>query len=272
MNIRNLAAINTKDIVKCLLSAFSNYFVSLPQSVVYWETRFKAARVDRNLSFGMFDEDKLVGFIITGIDEHEGKLTAFNSGTGVLPEYRGTAIVDKLYEHAIPIFKNCGVEKCMLEVIQENERAINVYRRIGFQIKRNLTSWKGVLPETDLNYRLNKVDFQHILDLGLYRAEFYSWDNLSEAVQLSEDTKDSYLITDEKEKLKGYFTVGGGGQIVQLHAVENGDLSEVIKSLSNISPEIKFGNIPQERDELLSTIKSFGFKNTVNQYEMEFFL
>ena len=272
MNIRNLAATSTADIVECLLPAFSNYFVQLPTSVSYWEDRFNAARMDRSLSFGMFHEDKLVGFIINGIDHHNGKLTAFNSGTGVLPAYRGKAIVDQLYEHAIPLFKECGVEKCMLEVIQENERALKVYKRIGFDINRSLTAWKGSLENDNSAYHLREVNFQEILDKELYRSQLYSWDNMAEAVLLSEASKTTYLVSDGNEKLRGYFTMAANGQVVQLYAVEEKDLSEVIKSLAVRSSEVRFGNIPLERQNLINSLKDLGFENTVNQYEMEYLL
>ncbi len=55
-----------------------------------------------------------------GVDEHYGKLTAHNDGTGVIPTYRGNQLVDKMYEVAIPRFKAKGIEQCTLEVIQEN--------------------------------------------------------------------------------------------------------------------------------------------------------
>lgn len=272
MEIRNLSGYSTEVIVQCLLSAFENYFVRLPISVEYWENRFTAARVDRSMSFGMFENDRLIGFIINGIDQHEGKLTAFNSGTGVLPAYRGKGIVDDLYAHALPVFRERGVQKCMLEVIQENERALKVYRRIGFRVKRSLTSWKGTLPGAPESFRLKKVDFQKIFDHGLYRPQLYSWDNMAEAVLLSEATKDTFLLLDENETVKGYFTMGAGGQVVQLMAVREEELSAVVKSLAPISHEIKFGNIPQERENLLNVLESLGFENTINQYEMEFHL
>ncbi|MEG9329106.1 GNAT family N-acetyltransferase [Salinimicrobium catena] len=272
MIIRNLAALSTADIVECLLSAFSNYFVQLPQEVSYWEDRFTAARVDLSLSFGMFDGDKLVGFIINGIDHHNGKLTAFNSGTGVLPAYRGKAIVDQLYEHAVPLFEKRGVEKCMLEVIQENERALKVYKRIGFNISRSLTAWKGNLVSDSSVYQLKKVSFQEVLDKGLYRAGLYSWDNMAEAVLLSEDNKTTYLVSDKKGGLKGYFTIGANGMVAQIFAVEKKHLSEVVKSIAGVSPEVRFGNIPLERQDLIGDLQNLGFGNTVNQYEMEYHL
>ena len=64
----------------------------------------------------------------------ENKFTAFNSGTGVVPKYRGRRIVKQLYDFAIPELLKRGVEKCGLEVIKENEKAIKAYRRVGFEI------------------------------------------------------------------------------------------------------------------------------------------
>ena len=68
MEIRSLADTNLSDIVACLLEAFEGYFVKMPESIDYWEERFRGARVEYELSFGMFDQDRLVAFIMNGID------------------------------------------------------------------------------------------------------------------------------------------------------------------------------------------------------------
>ena len=102
MQIKSLQHISLEQIVECLLIAFEGYFVHMPTELSYWDNRFRAARVDYGLSFGVFDDDRLVAFIIQGIDIHNGEMTAFNTGTGVVPEYRGLQLVDKIYAHAIP--------------------------------------------------------------------------------------------------------------------------------------------------------------------------
>lgn len=272
MQVRNLETLKTEEVIECFLAAFSNYFVVLPADVEYWKARFKAAQIDWSLSFGVFDGTKLVGFIINGIDIHQGKKTAYNSGTGVLPNYRGRAIVDKLYAHAIPEFHKAGIEKCLLEVIRENDRAKKVYSRIGFTIKRGLNSFKGELPENDAPFHLKKVSYKHISESGLYNPHYYSWDNLAKAVEISEANKKSYLLTDKNDAVSGYFTLGPGGQVVQLEAVNDHHISEVLKSLGNVSGELRFANIPDERKELISELNSLGFENTINQYEMEYHL
>ena len=105
MKIRPLTDCPLSQIVDCLGEAFENYFVKMPSDVEFWRNRFKAARVDYNLSYGVFDQDGLVAFIIHGIDQHLGQKTAFNTGTGVIPSFRGRQLVDKIYEFAIPKLK-----------------------------------------------------------------------------------------------------------------------------------------------------------------------
>lgn len=272
MEIKSLDVITVDEVITCLLTAFSNYFVVLPEDYNYWKSRYRAAQIDWNLSFGMFDGEKLVGFIINGIDVHEGKKTAYNSGTGVLPEYRGREIVDRLYDHAFAEFRKAGIEKCLLEVICENERALSVYKRIGFEIKRKLYSYKGTLPATSVQFQVENRPFKEILQTGLYNARNYSWDNLAKPVEISESNKNCFLVTSEDGKSHGYFVLGPNGQVVQIEAVEESDISEVLNTVNKVTADLRFGNIPEHRQKLLETLKSSGFENTINQYEMELFL
>ena len=134
MVVRHLGDTDFKNIMECFLSAFENYFVKMPTDYNFYKERWKASGVNFNLSYGMFDNDKLVGFIINAIDERQGELTAYNSGTGVIPEYRGKRIVKTIYDFAIPDLMQNGITKCLLEVITENAKAIKSYEGIGFKI------------------------------------------------------------------------------------------------------------------------------------------
>ena len=64
MKIRSLENTAIEDIVFAILVSFENYFVTMPTDPNYWSQRFKRARVDFSLSFGMFVDDMLIGFII----------------------------------------------------------------------------------------------------------------------------------------------------------------------------------------------------------------
>ncbi len=83
MLIRHLNQFELDKIVECLILAFDGYFVKMPSELDYWKEKFYLARVDYSLSFGAFDGDKLVAFIMNGIDYHNEVLSAFNTGTSI---------------------------------------------------------------------------------------------------------------------------------------------------------------------------------------------
>jgi len=60
IEIKNLGNTDIALIVECLTESFKNYFVKMPAEVEFWERRFKAARVVYHLSYGCFDNGKLI--------------------------------------------------------------------------------------------------------------------------------------------------------------------------------------------------------------------
>lgn len=101
MIVKHLGHTDFNVIMECFLSSFEGYFVKMPTDHDYYKKRWKAAKVNLELSYGMFDDNKLVGFIIYVIDEREGQLIAFNTGTGIIRDYRGKGIVKSIYDYAL---------------------------------------------------------------------------------------------------------------------------------------------------------------------------
>ena len=132
MTVKNLSDISIDELLDSFLSAFENYFVKMPSDRNYYVERWKAAKVDFNFSYGMMDKGKIIGFIIHAIDKRAGILTAFNTGTGVIPAYRGKRIVKSIYEYALEDLWQNGIEKSTFEVITKNNVAIRSYESVGF--------------------------------------------------------------------------------------------------------------------------------------------
>ena len=269
MKIKPLDATPVEEVISCFLKAFEGYFVKLPEETEYWKSRFLNARVDWSLSFGAFEQENLVGFIINGVDQHLNQLTAYNTGTGVLPAYRGKAVVDQIYKYAIPLLKERGVEKCLLEVICENKKAIQVYERIGFKIKRELRSYRGELPQNLYREELQKCHFSKILSSGLYQPEHYSWDNTAEAVLVREDLQT--LCLKSEDSLDAFLVLDPAGNILQIENI-NGDYKELLHAVKDLPSQVQIKNIDKRRKELILTLEGLNFTNTVNQFEMEKFL
>ena len=266
IEIKNLANTSLATIVDCLLVAFEGYFVQMPSDVKYWESRYKGARVDYSLSFGAFHKDKLVAFIINGVDKSNGVLTAFNTGTGVIPAFRGQQLVDKIYAHAIPILKNKGVQQCSLEVIQANARAIRVYERIGFKIDRSLKCFKGTIDNPVDKVSVQKVDYATLVAAGKPEHDFYSWDHSKEAILKSGLDYQTYKVNRE-EKTIGYFSIKESGYLGQFEAAEQ-NFHFLMNGVKLVNPAIRINNVDARRTTLVNNLLSVGLENTIDQFEM----
>jgi ribosomal protein S18 acetylase RimI-like enzyme len=271
MHIYSLKNTPLPTLVDCLLQSFKGYFVQLPGSVEYWEERYRAARVDWALSFGMFDGKALVGFIVNGIDEFGGLKTAFNTGTGVLSHYRGQAIVDQLYAHALPIFKENGVQQCALEVICQNERAIRVYERIGFQTVRRLHCFKGDLNPCSPFIHVREVDIAVLLGKDDPERALDSWDNCNSAIRNGSAVYKAYEITREGNIL-GWCVinpkVGYVPRCVVANTHQQEDWEAVFEGIGQVCRSVRMNNVDTRCVQLLNGLRVAGMVNHIDQFEM----
>lgn len=273
MEIKNLSSTSLSDIVGCLTANFEGYFVQLPDDVGYWEKRYANARVDYSLSFGAFDNEKLVAFIINCIDSINGQKTAYNTGTGVLPAYRGQKLVDQLYNHAIPLLKAKGVEQLSLEVIQKNEKAIAVYKRLGFDISHDLPCFIGKinLPAKE-DIEVKEVGYKAALPYIQETTNYYSWDFNIQAIKTAR-AQWRYFTVNEQGNYLGYFILNPtGNTIVQLEldkGLGNGHWKTLLHAISTISPEVRVINVDANRTTLIATLLQAALENHIDQYQME---
>src|SRR5262245_8645782 len=114
MEIRTLTGTSHETLVSTFLRAFEGYFVQMPTDPAIWRDRWGSAPVDPARSYGAFNGEELVAFILHAIGTVNGVRTAYNSGTGVLPAYRGQHLIDTLYARAIPALREAGVAACSL--------------------------------------------------------------------------------------------------------------------------------------------------------------
>jgi len=270
VKIKNLNSISIDKIVECFLLSFSDYFVKMPTEIYYYEKRWKAARVNYELSYGMFDNEKLVAFIINGIDSQNGELVAFNTGTGVLKEYRGQKIIHQIYTHAFPEFFKSGISMCRLEVITENHRAIKVYSDIGFKKTRTLKCFKGEIINSG-NTSIKKITFENIKWDKIPNQDSYSWDNCKEALQAGRDNYKFYEAYESNE-LIGFFAINSEiGYLAQFEIINDTETNwtKLFWGIAQVSTNIKINNIEERLVTKISALKKFGLENYIDQFEMD---
>lgn len=268
MHVNSLESTPIEIIFDCFMTSFESYFVSFPNDLNYFKKRWQATGIDFSYSFGMFDQDKLVGFMLQAIGKYEGQLTAYNAGTGVIPSYRKQGVVAKLYDEAIPILQAKGVEACMLEVIKENEPAIRSYKRIGFKKTAELPCFGGEINiQGAFSLEVEVLDLTEQLD-KIKEPALYSWDNTFSV--LSNSSFDFIKVTENKLPL-GYIIVDlDTGYIAQLEAYSQQE-NEYIKLLYALKQKVnpvKMNNVNSIQKAKLAALKKGGLKSPITQYLM----
>ncbi|MDC6363622.1 MULTISPECIES: GNAT family N-acetyltransferase [Flavobacteriaceae] len=270
MKVRNLGHINFSVVMDCFHKSFENYFVKMPTDHDYYKERWKMANVDFALSYGMFDKDELVGFLLNAVDIRNNELLAFNTGTGVLPEYRGQHVVDSIYEFAIPELRKNGIEKCTLEVIKDNIKALKVYERIGFAKTKTYKCFNGSINlETQSIFSNTKKVDADFFEWSSVNQDVYSWDNHIKTIKRG--AYDFYAVLNNST-IVAYFIINPeNGYLAQFDTFcnTNDNWIRLFTAIKGISGTIKINNVDESLTDKLHYLNHFGLKNTVDQFKME---
>jgi ribosomal protein S18 acetylase RimI-like enzyme len=270
----HLDQVSLAQITACFNEAFSDYFVKFVVDEPYLKNRFAAASVDYSLSYGVIHNDELVAFIVHGIDIWRNVKTVFNGGTGVVPAHRGNSLVTLMYEKAIPELKSNGIHQACLEVIQENDKAIHLYKKAGFEIERGLHCYNGALNlAPKFEHVIKKCDFTD-LDIP-YLSSFWNfepaWEMHWPAVAHKRKQVNCRII-EEDETIVAYLIYENNGAIMQFgvkpSARGQGLGYSLFQYLSTQVKKVKLNNVDANDIQTNQFLKTIGFQNVIDQYEM----
>jgi len=271
MEIKPLSQANIQPIADCFNQAFEDYFVKFNATPEYLAERWHTAGVDYSMSFGCYDNNKLVGFVIHGTNPERGE--AYNAGTGVIPEFRRKGIVKKLYEAAIPVLKKNAIRQVRLEVITKNQPAINAYSTLGFKEKRKLLCFRGqVNIESTGKFRIQKTD---AINTELFRSFLDvepSWENGFDALIRKREPLEIYEIMGQ-EKVIGFGIRFSGTGYIPLLGIHPefrriGAGKELFSYLSANTSEVRLNNIDSRSLPMTQFLTKVGLENHLNQFEM----
>jgi len=285
IQFRFLSPDQIPEIHTAFVEAFSDYSVDvsyMTRQVI--EKRVVKNGIDFGLSVGAFDQEKMVGFTLVGLDNFKGFLSAFDIMTGIIKEYRGMGIAGKMFEFILPELREKGVKQFYLEVIRENDRAVKAYEKVGFGITRKLDCYETARDQLKTRFRPpNGYSIKPIIRqyLKIY-AELIdwhpSWENSVNGIARIPDEVLMYgAFLGEKPVgmiiyypsinwilgiavMKSHRRKGIGESLVK-HLVEQPLFKNDI---------IKIMNIDSKDTGFSSFLKKAGFEESVGQFEMSF--
>lgn len=103
MEIRNLKNIDFNTIFNAFEQAFSDYEIHFEKNEV--RSMLKRRGFNPELSFAAFNKNDIIAFTLNGTGIYNNILTAYDTGTGTLKEYRGKGIAKEIFMHSIPFLK-----------------------------------------------------------------------------------------------------------------------------------------------------------------------
>lgn len=177
------------------------------------------------------------------------------------------------------LFKEMGVEQYLLEVIQSNTSAFQLYKKQGFKILREFECFH--LDKNKYNpIKTYKVEHINMINSKDWRElkEFWdfqpSWQNSIDSINAVSDAF-IYSIVRLNDSIVGYGVIDKKtGDIPQIAVNKNyrykGIASSIITDLikNTDSYNINVINVDGESKSMMNLLLKLGFKYGVSQYEM----
>ncbi len=277
MQIKTLENTSLADLTAAFNEAFSDYIIPFQWTEEIAARKFKGDNIDLSLSPGFFVDGKLCGFIFHCIGKREGKPIVWNGGTGVVPTQRGKGLTTQLYNYIIPMLRNKGFDRTVLEVIEGNDPAIHVYKKNGFEQTRKLDCYKGELTDEngpdDLDFKMiDQIDWSVLETCRSWEPTFQ---NSNQKINILRDSM-RVIGAFEKDKLLGYIIFDENskdGNIFQFAVKESQRKRGIGKSLfakaaDGKSVPLKIINVDAGDQSSHDFFIKNGFQKTVSQFEM----
>lgn len=269
-----------KELYKAFIEAFSDYVIPFALTEAQFRNHINLNAVDLERTIGCFEGDKLIGFSLNGFGDWNGKSTAYDAGTGVIPGFRRQGISNAMFEMMTPKFKSDGIEQWLLEVITTNTAAISLYEKLGFHKVRELVLLQcdkkvsaSIKQPNDITIRdIDEPDWKM---LTTFWDGNPSWQNSVPAVIRSLHMKrilGAYL----DGKCVGYVVFSSKfGRVAQIAVHEEyrnrGIATALVRAIQSEISEgfsVHIINLDRTMTAAANFFRKLGFYETFSQYEM----
>jgi GNAT superfamily N-acetyltransferase len=134
ITFRRMNQLSIVEIVELWNRSFTGYLIPVQMTESLLLARLGKLKISTRHSVVAYKENRAVGFVAQAIESMAGKRIAWNGGTGVVPEERGTGVGAALVAEALRVLKTESVDMATLEAIETNTPAIRLYEKMGYHI------------------------------------------------------------------------------------------------------------------------------------------
>lgn len=278
LQVRTLSETSVEKIHEAFIDAFSEYEVPLEMPLEKLKEMMITRDLNPEFSVGCFDGEKLVGFILTGYRETTGQKVCYDGGTGVIKAYQRKGIGEMMLKELLQFLKERGVSQFVLEVLENNSPAINLYEKYGVAKTRKLHCFEiekqNLRPVPDRGFGVSVVTPAKILENDEKYSLFQpTWQNENQSVL---NVKENYTLVSLSctgRMLCYGFIHKTKGDIPQMGILDEwknwGLEAHLVAELARHTNSQKLIVLNVEGNNYLTdALQKLGFSNFVNQWEM----
>ncbi len=281
MVIKSLTGVGINEIHHAFKEAFCDYAEPLSLSRDQLNQMITRRGYQAALSFGAYAEDKIVGFTLNGSGIWNNQQTAYDTATGVVKSHRQQGVASRIFEVSLPVLSEHGISQYLLEVIKVNAKAIDLYKKMGFEITREFDYWvspveqlQGHSISTDAGFSVVSVNNPNWNQYQEFWDFQPSWQNSVDSISRK---LDRFLCLEvlEKDRVVAYGIMEQGtGDLPQLAVHPDyrrkGLGTELVNCLLGAAkPEhLKVINTSTESLPMKSFLQYLGLNPGYGQFEM----
>lgn len=274
---KTLEKVDIEILHNTFLNAFKDYQVNMEIPLSKFKEMLIIRGYNSEISMGAFENGELIGFVFNGLRKWNEKPTAYDTGTGVIREYRKQGITSNLMLNIKNLLKSKEIHQYLLEVIKTNTNALELYKKQGFEIVREFECFRleKSMLEATMNYNISQQQISNYdLEQFLKFWEFNpSWQNSIDSITAKKD-KYYCINVNLNDKVVGYGIIDKiTGNIPQIAVHKDyrrrGIAKCIITELINNTDSNRISVLNVDKDSTLAKfLHDLNFEHFVDQYEM----
>lgn len=262
VTIRTLTHDDFDAIHATFLEAFGDYVVTMQLTREQFLEMITRRGWVPEASVGAFEGDTMVAFTANAVEGEE----AYDSGTGVIPRYRRQGLARDLMERSFDLLRARGVRTYILEVIEANVQAAELYRSCGFTETRGLQCW--VLDSSTARREVSPRRLDDSSTRRLWWDVQPSWQNSTFSIARAQD--EHVILGDENGYVVVFPSTGDVPQLaVRPEARRKGVGTRLVElAAAAAGKPLRFINVDDRDAGIAAFLEHLGARRTVRQLEM----
>lgn len=280
MEFKRFAQCTLNEVISAWNKGFEGYAVSIKMEGEALLKRMVMEDLCPELSVIAFSNGEPIGVVMNGIRTIGEQKVAWNGGTGIATSHRGMGVSNQLMQEVLRIYMKEGVDFAILEAIENNERAIKLYRKFGYETEENLEFLERTISSDEWTEINETYTFKNHLPEQVSRLPIYDHKVPWQCQWQSVKTGEAILALDPDNNIVGYamykriFNEKGEVERISLHQLKAVDLDIVpflLKEiLSGEKQPVKMTTVNFiSTDPVTIHLKNLGFERKVGQVHMQ---